>query len=254
MDYVGKNRNAWNNEVLKGNYWTKIVDDEAVKRAASGDISITVTPYKPIPKEWIEPLRGKRVLNLGGGGGQQTVLLSAWGCDVTTLDISEKQLEQDRIGLDNHSLNAELIQGNMTHTGFLNETFDGVINPQSLNFIEDIRQVFREVRRILKKDGIYIFGIANPVLYIFDEKIQEKKLKVKYTLPYSDLTSLSEKELGKRLLQGDTIEFSHTLNDILGGLIDERFIIDGFFSDRALSEPTDSFICDSHIAIRARRM
>ena len=40
MDYVGKNRNAWNNEVLKGNYWTKIVDDGAVKRAASGDISI----------------------------------------------------------------------------------------------------------------------------------------------------------------------------------------------------------------------
>lgn len=94
-------------------------------------------------------------------------------------------------------------------------------------------------------------GIANPVLYIFDEKKQEKKLKVKYTLPYSDLTSLSRKEIEKMIRNADTIEFSHTLDSIIGGLISSGFIIDGFFSDYSGSEPTDSFIRDAYLAIKA---
>ena len=254
MDYASKNREAWNNEVENNNYWTKIVDESAILDAKAGNISITVTPSKPIPTSWIEELKGKRVLNLAGGGGQQTPLLAAWGADVTTIDISDSQLMQDKKALEAYGLNAELIQGNMTRIPFDNNCFDGVINPQSLNFIEDIESVFKEVHRVLKSGGIYIFGLANPILYIFDEKVQEKKLKIKYTLPFSDTISLSKKELDKRLQKKDTIEFSHTLDSIIGGLLNAGFVLEGFFSDKALSEPTDSFIYDSHLAFKARKI
>lgn len=253
MDYTLNNRDAWNCEVGNNNYWTRIVDEKSIQDARDGNISITVTPSKPIPYSWIEELKGKQILNLAGGGGQQTPLLSAWGAEITTLDLSDMQLEQDRKALEKYGLKANLIQGDMKILPFENDYFDGVINPQSLNFIDDIEAVFKEVHRVLKKDGIYIFGLANPILYIFDEKVQEKKLKIKYTLPFSDTVSLSKKELEKRLRKKDTIEFSHTLDSIIGGVLNSGFVLEGFFSDKALSEPTDSFIYDSHLAFKARK-
>ena len=62
---------------------------------------------------------------------------------------------------------------------------------------------------------------------------------------------MSAKELEKRLRKKDTVEFSHTLDSILGGLIDSGFIINGFYSDGCGSEPTDSFVHDSFIAFQA---
>lgn len=254
MDYNLRNKAAWNHEVTLENYWTRIIDEESIDEAKCGNPKITVTPSKPIPLRWIEGIKGKRVLNLGGGGGQQTPLLCASGADVVTVDISDKQLNQDRRALEKYNLKAELIECDMQALPFEDGSFDFVINPQSLNFIQDIEKVFKEVHRVLRHGGIYIFGLANPVLYIFNEKLQEKRLKVKYTLPFSSLTSLSQKELAKRAERKDTIEFSHTLELIIGGLLDSGFILEGFFSDRALSEPTDSFIFDSHLAFKARRI
>ena len=124
MDYASKNREAWNNEVENNNYWTKIVDQSAISDAKAGNISITVTPAKPIPTSWIEELKGKKILNLAGGGGQQTPLLAAWGANVTTIDISDSQLMQDRKALDAYGLEAELIQGNMTQIPFDDNYFD----------------------------------------------------------------------------------------------------------------------------------
>jgi hypothetical protein len=81
----------------------------------------------------------------------------------------------------------------------------------------------------------------------------KNKLRVKYTLPYSDLTSLGSKELQKRMKQHDTVEFSHTLEDLLGGVTDCGFCITDLYTDTAGCMMMDSFIHDCYIAIRARK-
>ena len=88
MDYNLRNKAAWNHEVSLENYWTRIIDEESIDEAKCGNPKITVTPSKPIPLSWIEGIKGKRVLNLGGGGGQQTPLLCASGADVVTVDMA----------------------------------------------------------------------------------------------------------------------------------------------------------------------
>ena len=49
------------------------------------------------------------------------------------------------------------------------------------------------------------------------------------------------------------MEFSHTLDSIIGGLTRAGFVIDGFYSDDSGSELTDSFVCDSQLAFKAIR-
>ncbi len=254
MDIEDINRIAWNEEVKRGNYWSRIVDEQEIRKAKEGKPCIMITPEKNVPFEWIKDSKGKKVLLLASGGGQQTPIMSAYGCDVTTVDQSEGQLEQDKIALDRYKLKANLVKADIRKTGLDPDFFDYVINPVSLNFIDDIISAYKEVHKVLKRNGFFIFGIANPILYTFDDKCQEKKLKMKYTLPFSDLKSLSKRTLDKRIKRKDTIEFSHTLDSIIGGLLHTGFVIEDFYSDKADSEPTDSFVYDSFLAFKARRI
>ena len=253
MDICEANRKAWNNESESRNFWTLMVSEEKVNSARQGKPGLWVTPFKEVPLSWIDGLIGKAVLLACGGGGQQTPVLAAYGCNVTTIDISDAQIEQDRIALERYGLEAKLIRGNVLEMPFEDQGFDAVIMPQAMNFIEDLPALYGQVHRVLREGGRFIFGTANPVIYTFDEKVQERRLRMKYTIPFSHTRSFSRKELEKRIRENNTLEFSHTLDSIIGGLTRAGFVIDGFYSDDSGSELTDSFVCDSQLAFKAIR-
>ena len=255
MDETAANSRAWDHEVETGSAWARIASEEEIASARNGAPGIRVTVEKNVPHSWIGGLKGKHVLSLAGGGGQQTPLLAAFGCRTECLDASRRMLERDKEALERYGLEAELHLGSMTDLSiFPSSSFDSVINPVSLNFVSDISAVYRDVHRILVPGGTFIMGIANPALYLFDDRMLAKgKMRIKYTLPFSDVKSLSAKELGKRLAKGDTIEFSHTLESVLGTLTGTGFAITGFFSDGTSFEPVDSFLHDCYLAIRAER-
>ncbi len=249
MDEISRaNSRAWDKEEETGSWWSKIVDESLIAKAREGNLELRITTERTVPESWSERLKDKSVLVLCGGGGQQTPLIAAYGGDVTSIDISENQIEKDREALSRYSLEAKTIVGDVLSLPFEDESFDAVVNPISLNFVSDLNKAYSEIDRVLKKGGVFMMGIANPVLYIFDEKKMEKKLKVKYTLPFSADKSLSEREYKKRIERNDTIEFSHTLESIITPLLRRGFVIEDFFTDRALSEPTDSYISDAFLA------
>jgi SAM-dependent methyltransferase len=129
-----------------------------------------------------------------------------------------------------------------------------VYNPTSTCFIDNVEKVYEQCSRVLKKDGYLLTSVTNPILYIFDEKkVKKEKLRVKYTIPFSDLKSLSEKELKKRMKKYDTIEFSHTLHNLLGGLCRNGFSIISLYSDVSGCEILDSFVQDCYLAVRAKK-
>ena len=255
MDISNINGKAWDGEAENGSAWARIASDEDIKEAREGKPKLRETIDKNIPLSWISGLQGKHVLSLGGGGGQQTPILAAYGCTTASVDCSHEMIERDRIALERFGLEAQLFVHDMSSLPFFSDSsFDAVISPVSLNFVEDIGKVYKEVRRILRPGGAYIFGIANPALYLFDDRLLAKgRMKIKYTLPFSDTKSLSEKELRKRIARGDTVEFSHTLDTILGSLTSLGFAITGFFSEGSSFEPIDSFLQDCYLAVMAIR-
>ncbi|MDY4610770.1 MAG: class I SAM-dependent methyltransferase [Sphaerochaetaceae bacterium] len=255
MDYAEHNKQAWNTEVSRRNTWTIPVDSETIRLAREGRISINLTTFKPVPAAWLGGLHGKRVLCLAGGGGQQGPVLAAAGASVTVFDNSGRQLEQDRAVAKREGLDLGTEQGDMLDLSrFSDGSFDLIFNPISNCFIDRLQPVWESCYRLLSPGGRLLTGITNPVLYVFDEKAEAKgRLRVKYTLPYSDLTSLSRKELRKRIDTDDTIEFSHTLEEQLGGICKAGFAITGFYSDTSGFEPLDSFIADCYLAVMAEK-
>jgi len=91
--------------------------------------------------------------------------------------------------------------------------------------------VWRECFRVLRPGGALIAGMCYPVTYIFDAASEEKgELVVRHALPYSDIGNLTEDER-KALFQDAPVEFSHTLEEQIGGQTSAGFLIAGFYED-----------------------
>ncbi|MDQ5810969.1 MAG: SAM-dependent methyltransferase, partial [Actinomycetota bacterium] len=76
------------------------------------------------------------------------------------------------------------------------------------------------------------------------------ELRVRYALPYADATSLDEEERRRKIDRGEPLEFSHTLEDQIGGQIDAGFLIAGFYEDRHRDDPIAAHM-PTFIATRA---
>jgi SAM-dependent methyltransferase len=234
MDIRAYNRNAWDKEVERGNRWTIPVTSEEVAAAREGDWSLLLTPTIPVPRSWFPPdLQGIDLLCLASGGGQQGPILAAAGANVTVLDNSPAQLERDRQVAARDALRLLTVEGDMADLQmFQDKSFDLIFHPVSNLFVPDVLPVWREAYRVLRHGGILLAGISNPVMYIFDTfKLGKGELEVKHSLPYSDLDSLNEAERQQWIDQDLPLEFSHTLEEQIGGQLQAGFVLTGFYED-----------------------
>ena len=250
MNIVEHNSAAWDRLAEDGIEWSMPVTAEEIARARAGDWQVILTPLKAVPREWFGEVRGKDVLCLASGGGQQAPILAAAGARVTSFDASAQQLARDRLVAERENLSIRLEQGDAADLSrFPDASFDLIFHPCSNCFIERIEPVWRECYRVLRPGGALLAGFNNPLVYIFDAKLEEEGvLSVRHRLPYSDLDSLSEEERAARIAAGEPLEFSHTLDAQIGGQIAAGFLIAGFFEDywtdeaRPLNKYAPSFL------------
>lgn len=233
LDILKHNQAAWNRQVEKQNHWTLPVTAEVIAAARKGQWEIRLTPTRPVPAHWFPPLAGKRVLCLASGGGQQGPVLSAAGADVVVLDLSDKQLEQDRQVAERDGLALETVRGDMADLSmFAGGTFDLVVHPVANMYVPALQPVWREAYRVLKPGGSLLSGFTNPLVYIFDPEAEgEGNLDVKYAIPYSDLTSLPAELLREYMEAGDPVIFGHSLEDQIQGQLEAGFVLTGMYED-----------------------
>jgi SAM-dependent methyltransferase len=252
MEILDHNRAAWNNEVAKGNQWTMPVTQEEMEAAANGIVKILLTPYKPVPKDWLGDLSCADVLCLASGGGQQGPILAAAGAKVTVFDNSDRQLGQDEVVAKAYNLTIRTVQGNMQDLGaFANEVFDLIVHPVSNCFIDNVLPVWRECSRVLRSGGRLLSGFANPLLYMIDweEAERSRECRLKFSIPYKDTESLPGLEREKYLQEKIPFEFGHSLTDLIQGQIAAGFHITGFYEDKG--ENALDFFTEVFIATRA---
>lgn len=248
MNILDHNRDAWNNEVTRGNQWTIPVTPAEVEAANRGMVKILLTPYKPVPDDWLGELSGLEVLCLASGGGQQGPILAAAGAKVTVFDNSDNQLKQDQITAKTYDLKIRTIRGNMQDLSvFSDGCFDLIIHPVSNCFIDNVLPVWLECGRVLRAGGYLLSGFVNPLVYMIDWELADQSgiCQLKYQIPYADPISLSEAEKEKYLREKIPFEFGHSLVDLIQGQIEAGFSITGFYEDKGeniLDRFTDVFI------------
>lgn len=232
-EVVRFNAAAWDRQVARGNMWTLPVGSDVIERARRGDWSIVLTPSKPVPRDWFPALEGTRVLALASGGGQQGPILAAAGAHVTVFDNSTAQLEQDRRVAARDGLTLETVRGDMADLAcFAAESFDLVFHPCSNCFVPDVKPVWKEAARVLRRGGALLAGVCNPVAFMVDPELEKQGIvQLRFPLPYSDLTSVTEEERVRWFGADDPLSFGHTLEDQLGGQCAAGLAITGLYED-----------------------
>jgi ubiquinone/menaquinone biosynthesis C-methylase UbiE len=155
-------------------------------------------------------------------------IFAALGARVTVLDYSEKQLASERLVAEREGYNIEIIKADMTKTlPFNDETFDILFHPVSNCYIENVYHLWNECFRILKSGGILLAGMDNGLNFLFDD--DEKSLEIVNKLPYNPLKD--KNQLKKLEESDDGIQFSHTLEEQIGGQLKAGFILQELYED-----------------------
>lgn len=258
MNIWKQNSAAWDKLADENIEWSVPVSSEEIERARNGDWEIILTPIKPTRRDWFGDVRGKDILCLASGGGQQAPILAAAGANVTSFDASLKQLEKDRLVAERDNLKIRIEHGDAADLSrFADESFDLIFHPCSNCFMEKLQPIWNECYRVLRKGGALLSAFNQPFIYMYDLEAEENEgvLKLMHKLPYSDLENLSEDEKKKKIEKNEPFEFSHSLDEQIGGQIEAGFLIGGFYEDwwtdeaRLLNKYAPTFIATKAVKL-----
>lgn len=241
MDILTHNRDAWNRESREGSAWCTPVGDDVIADARAGRWSVILTPNRAVPAAWLGDVRGKRVLCLASGGGQQAPVLAAAGAEVTSFDLSDEQLRKDADVAARHGLSVACVQGDMADQSvFPADSFDLVFHPVSNVFVPALPPVWQECHRVLRPGGLLLAGCMQPSLFLFDhdEAARTDQLLVRHALPYREPDSLDAAAQERWRQSGRPAEFSHSLEAQIGGQLDAGFVLTGLYEDSWSDEAT----------------
>lgn len=226
MRYQDINAETIDRWVEEGWEWGKPIDHETYEKALHGEWDVLLTPTKPVPHEWFGDLKGKKLLGLASGGGQQMPVFAALGADCTVLDYSEKQLESEKLVADREGYTISIVRADMTERlPFDNGEFDMVFHPVSNCYIKDVRHVWRECYRVLKKGGVLISGTDHYVNYIVDD---DETMIINH-LPFDPLINPGQMQQLERSDCG--VQFSHTIEEQIGGQLEAGFTLTNIYED-----------------------
>ena len=208
--------------------WGIPVTPEICAQARNGEWDVVLTPVKPVPKDWFPPLKDTKLLGLASGGGQQMPIFSILGADCTVMDLSDKQLESERMVSKREGYSINIVKADMTKPfPFEDCSFDLIFHPVSNCYIEDVYHVWNECYRVLKPGGILLAGMDNGFNFLFDT--YDRPLTVTNKLPYNPLKN--PEQLKKLLDEDNGIQFSHTFDEQIGGQLKAGFVITGAYED-----------------------
>ena len=139
MDYQDINAETIDRWIEEGWEWGRPVTHETFLKAKQGEWDLLLSPTKPVPHSWFGDLKGKKVLGLAAGGGQQMPILAALGAECTVLDYSPKQIESERMVAEREGYAIRAIRGDMTkRLPFEDGEFDLNFHPVSNCYIRDV--------------------------------------------------------------------------------------------------------------------
>ena len=188
---------------------------------------MVLSPTREVPRSWLLPdMRGKRVLGLAAGGGQQMPIFAAMGAKCTVLDYSEKQIASERLVAERESYEIRCVRADMTRPlPFEDGEFDLIFHPVSNCYIEEVLPVWRECFRVLAPGGRLLAGLDNGFNYVVDDDEE----RIIHGLPFNPLRDPS-------LIPDDELadwgmQFSHTLDEQIRGQIQAGFHLLDLYED-----------------------
>jgi SAM-dependent methyltransferase len=215
--------------------WRALAEADALYTRPLLNLDTTSARERADPQGWLGPLDGKQVLCLAGGGGQQSAAFALLGAQVTVIDLSAEQIERDVQVAAHYGVQIRALQADMRDLSVLaSRSFDIVQHAYSINFVPDVRDVFKQVARVLRPGGLYHLMFANPfTLAVNPRHWNGDGYPLKQ--PYLDGTPIQSEDESWVYRRDDGSstpppipgprEYRHTLSTVVNGLVEHNFAV-----------------------------
>ncbi len=176
-----------------------------------GDADLTWGPegWRESELGLLGPLEGRRVLEIGAGAGQGSRWVASQGATVVATDLSSGMVRQGR-ALDASSGRAvPFAQCDAVALPFAEAAFDLVFTAYgAVPFVADSARLVREVARVLRPGGRFVFSTTHPFRWAFPDDPGPGGLTV--TQSYFDRTPYVEADSDG---EATYVEHHRTLGD-----------------------------------------
>ncbi|GAB7186532.1 class I SAM-dependent methyltransferase [Kitasatospora sp. Ki12] len=117
-------------------------------------------------------VRGKDVLEIGAGAAQCSRWLAGRGARPVALDISHRQLQHSRrIDLGRGVTPVAVVQADAAVLPFADGAFDLACSAYgAVPFSADTEALMREVHRVLRPGGRWVFSVTHPIRWAFPDE------------------------------------------------------------------------------------
>ncbi len=160
-----QNRACWDDSADE---WRRRADRRGIWRNAHRDPTLV---FCPTEMEYLAGVAGKDVCVLGSGDNEAVFALAGMGARVTSVDISERQLDvaRERAGI--LGLSVRFLRADVTDLSDLADgSFDLAYTGGHVTvWVSDIRRFYAEAARILRAGGLLLINEYHPVRRMWQE-------------------------------------------------------------------------------------
>ena len=211
-------------------HWNLIASEYQKKRKLSfEDIEYALGYARESELNLLGNVEGKKIVELGCGGAENSITLAKKGGNCTGVDMSLEQLEIAKHLMIENKVKIELIQGDIESlTMFDDEIFDIAISIFALDWMQDLNAAFKEAYRVLKPNGVFVFSTQHPIYNLLGaEELDLKKLKIAQSYFEKEWTFNDSTGIDLRV-------HASKISDIINGLIRIGFNIESILEPKPL--------------------
>jgi SAM-dependent methyltransferase len=137
------------------------------------------------------PVRGRRILEVGCGSAMCSRWLAGELARPIACDLSAGMLRHARDGAAATGIDVPLVQADAAHLPFRDDCFDTAFTAfGAIPFVADTAAIMREVARVLRPGGRWVFATTHPIRWSFPDDPGPDGLRA--TMPYWDRTPYVE--------------------------------------------------------------
>jgi SAM-dependent methyltransferase len=167
---------------------------------------------------------GRRILEVGCGAAQGSRWTVTAGAHPIGLDSSVGMLQVGRDINRRSAIHVPLVLGDARALPFAAGMFDIVFTAYgALGFLPNLAEVHREVARVLRPGGRWVYSAVHPMRWCFPDDPSTEAPALTVARSYFDPIPYAEREAGRLVYA----EFPHTLADHVNSLTGAGFAIDG---------------------------
>jgi len=186
--------------------------------------------WEGLGDELLGDLSGQVAVELGCGGGQDTVGLVRRGADVVGVDLTRAQLEHARDLFAEHDVSVPVVEGDITDLPFAADEFDLAYNSYVFQWVPEFRAAVAEAHRVLRPGGRFVFSMPHPFFDLADPETHE------IVESYFD-TGRQVVHDGREEYP-DLVTYRWTVSDVYNALVDAGFDVERLLEPGS-SDPGD---------------